>query len=76
MSDDHLVGSNPELPLEGVRVLLQDAVHKLEELLHDCILPHVIITRLDLYRACKQFHKLEWRTCDEEQATLQHMDAY
>lgn len=44
----NLVGHYPEFALLGVWALLQDIIDEGKELLHDCILPHVIITRLDL----------------------------
>ncbi len=44
----HLVGDNPELALLGIWALLQHIVDQCKELLHDCILTHVIHARFDL----------------------------
>ena len=47
----YLVSHNPELALLSVWTLLQHIVDERKELLHDCILAHVIIARLDLHLA-------------------------
>lgn len=44
----YLVGCDPKLALLRVWTLLQHIVDESKELLHHCILPHVIIARLDL----------------------------
>lgn len=44
----YLIGHNSELALLRVWTLLQYIVDESKELLHDCILPHVIIARLHL----------------------------
>ena len=44
----YLVGDNPELALLGVWALLQHIVDQCKKLLHDCILTHVVMARLDL----------------------------
>lgn len=44
----NLISHNLELALLRIWALLQDIVDKSKELLHDCILPHVIVARLDL----------------------------
>ena len=53
----YLVGHNPETALLSVGALLQDIVDESKELLHDCVLSHVIITRLDLRQAATQ---IDW----------------
>ena len=44
----YLVSDNSQLALLCIWALLQHIVDKSKELLHDCVLPHVIIARLDL----------------------------
>ena len=45
----YLVGHNSQLALLGIWALLQHVVDESKKLLHDCVLPHVIIARLDLH---------------------------
>lgn len=44
----YLISDNSQLALLCIWALLHHIVDKSKELLHDCVLPHVIIARLDL----------------------------